>query len=348
MRAWRFDSFGGTEKLYLAEVEEPVAARGQAVLRVEYAGVNPVDRSMISGRFSWIALPHTPGAEFVGVVEELGEGDVEVKVGDRVAVMPNLFCGRCHYCLRGEESSCLENPNIEREPYLLAIHRGGGWAERVSVPAQNLVRLPENLGFREASTLPVDGLTAWHLVRRARPQPGELALVVGAAGGVGSFATQFLKQYGCTVVAVVRTERQAQAALQLGADHVVGGEENLPALVRAINGGRGADIVVDPLGSATWKASVGSLAPMGRYVTCGILTGAQAELDLLRLYSMQLELVGSTVGSRWELRRVLELASKGRVKPLIDSEFGFEQAKEALARLGEHGRVGKVLLKVSH
>jgi len=346
LRAWRFDSFGGADKLYLAEVERPKPASGEVLVRVAYAGVNPVDRSIISGRFQWIRLPHTPGAEFVGTVEDVGDGVGGVEAGERVLVMPNLFCGECYYCSRGEESSCLTNPNIEREPYLLAIHRDGGWAEWVAVPSRNLMRLPDNLDFREASTLPVDGLTAWHLLRRARPQPGELVVVMGASGGVGSFAVQFAKIYGCGVVGVVGGEAQARALLELGADYVVDRSEDIAHFVRSVNGGRGADIVVDPLGSATWKTSFLSLAPMGRYVTCGVLTGTTAELDILRLYSMQAEVIGSTVGSRWEMQRVLELASKNRVKPLIDSTYKFEELKSAFTRLNEHGRSGKVVLEV--
>ncbi|MEM0272770.1 MAG: zinc-binding dehydrogenase [Thermoprotei archaeon] len=346
MRAWRIESFGGGDKLHLAEVEQPRAGRGEAVVRVAYAGVNPVDRSIVSGRFQWIHLPHTPGAEFVGTVEELGGDTPGVKVGDRVAVMPNLFCGECHYCVRGEESSCLANPNIEREPYLLAIHGDGGWAEYVRVPTRNLVSLPQNLDFKEASTLPVDGLTAWHMLRRVWPRPGELVVVVGSTGGVGSFALQFAKIYGCSVVAVVGGEAQARAALELGADYVVDRSEDLARFVRSVNGGRGADIVVDPVGSATWNASFLALAPMGRYVTCGVLTGTAAQLDLLRLYSMQVEVIGSTVGSRADMRRVLELASKNRFKPLIDSSYTFEELGKAYARLNEHGRRGKVVLRI--
>jgi NADPH:quinone reductase-like Zn-dependent oxidoreductase len=346
MRVWRFDAFGGAEKLYLAEAEEPSATKGEVVVKVGYAGVNPVDRSIVSGRFGWISLPHTPGAEFVGTVIEVGEESPDFRVGDRVAVMPNLFCGACDYCLMGEESSCTANPNIDREPYLLAIHRGGGWAEYVRVPLRNLVRLPDNLEYKEASTLPVDGLTAWHMLRRARPRPGELVVVVGAAGGVGSFALQFARLYGCSVMAIVGGDKQAKAALDLGADYVADRTEDIVAAVKNINGGRGADIVVDPLGTATWDTSFRCLGPMGRYVTCGVLTGTTAQLDLLRLYSMQIEVIGSTVGSRRDMVDVLRAASKNRVKPLVDSVYGFDKLRDAYTRLNQHGRVGKVLVEV--
>lgn len=348
VRAWRFHKFGGAEALALDDVPLPEAGTRDVILQVRYAGVNPVDRSTISGRFDWITLPHIPGSEFSGVVQSVGKGVSSVNCGDRVVVMPKLFCGRCYYCIRGDESLCLENPRMRREPYIIGVYTGGGWAEYTRVPESNVFRIPDGLDVAQATTLAVDGFTAWHMFERARLSMDDVVLVMGATGGVGSFLVQLAHMAGCETVAVVSSAVQAEAAAGLGADHVVDRSElDVVKSVKEITHGRGVDVAFDPLGSATWSISTSALAPAGRYVTCGVLTGSEVNLSLLELYSMQFEIVGSTTGSKRDFVRVLEAMSRGRVKGLIDSVFPFTSAREALSRLSQHGRLGKVLIQVS-
>jgi NADPH:quinone reductase-like Zn-dependent oxidoreductase len=347
VRAWRIQKFGGVESLVLDNVPVPEPKASEVVLEVRYAGVNPVDRSTISGRFDWIGLPHIPGSEFSGVVRSLGEDVDSVSSGDRVVVMPKLFCGRCHYCVRGDESLCLENPRMRREPYIVGVYTEGGWAEFAKVPVSNVFRIPDDLSFEQATTVAVDGFTAWHMFERARPSMGDTVAVVGAAGGVGSFLVQLAHLAGCQTVAIVSNSPQAEAVIRLGADHVVNRSERVVVKgIKEITHERGADVVFDPLGSTTWSDSISSLAPGGRYVTCGVLTGSEVALSLLELYSMQFEIVGSTTGSRKDFIRALEAMSRGKIKGLIDSVFPFIRVREALSRLSQHGRRGKVLMQV--
>ena len=348
MKAWVFDSFGGSEKLTLRDIPEAKAGAGEVVVDVKVAGVNPVDRSTIAGRFDWITPPFVTGAEFAGVVASVGEGVEGVSPGTRVVVNSRLFCGRCRNCLMGEESACLSNRYIERAPYILGVMREGGWRERANIPAQILTPLPVNLSFRDACTLSVDGATAWWVVRRARPRLNDFALVVGAKGGIGSFAGQVAKLYGCEVAAVISGEEQAQRMKQLGADHVINRKDGqISDSVKELTGGRGADVVIDPLGSATFSSSYLSLAPLGRYATCGTLTGVKAELSILHLYSMQVEFVGSTTFSRSDMNEAVSAMARGKLKPQIDSVYKFEELSAAMKRLDEHGRFGKVLVERS-
>lgn len=348
MKAWVFDSFGGSEKLALKEIPEAKAGAGEAVIDVKAAGVNPVDRSTIAGRFDWISPPFVTGAEFAGVVTSAGEGVEGVTPGMRVVVNSKLFCGQCRNCLMGEESACLSNKYIDRAPYIVGVMREGGWRESANLPAQNLIPIPDSLSFRDACTLSVDGATAWRLVNRARPRLNDFALVVGATGGVGSFAVQIAKLYGCEVAAVISGEEQAQRMKQIGADHLINRNDGeVSEKVRELTGGRGADVVIDPLGSATFASSYKSLAPLGRYATCGTLTGVKTELSLLHLYSMQVEFVGSTTYSRSDMIEAVSATARGKMKPQIDSVFKFEELSAAMKRLDEHGRFGKVLVERS-
>ncbi|MEM3670559.1 MAG: zinc-binding dehydrogenase [Thermoprotei archaeon] len=348
MRKWFFESFGGVEKLRLVDASSPEPGAGEAVVSPSYVGVNPVDRSVLGGRFDWIRLPHTPGAEVVGRVVSVGDHVGQVRRGDRVAVYPPVFCGTCKWCLRGEEGSCLENTHLESAPGIIGVVSDGGWSEEFLVPARNLFKLPPSVDDRHVVGMPVDGLTAQHLLERAELKPGELALIVGAAGGVGSFAVQLASLRGCTVIAVCSSEKQAEVVRGLGAGDVVfsGQNRKVSDQVKSIAGG-GVDVVIDPVGASTWKESLACLGPFGRYATCGVLTGRSVELDLLTLYSMQNKVVGSTTGSRRNFAEVLNYMEQGRLRTLIDSEYDFEHIPDAVTRLSVRGRTGKVVAKVN-
>jgi len=348
MKAWRFSEFGGPERMKLEEIAIPQRGNGEALIRIRAAGVNPVDRSTVSGRFDWIGMPHVPGAEFVGVIEEIDENREGLKSGEAVAVNPKIFCGKCYYCMRGEESACLENRRMERAPLIIGIEGDGGWRELASVPVKNLMKIG-SMAMVEACTLPVDGATAMHLSERAELKLDEFALVMGATGGVGMFLVQLARLRGCEVAAVVGSDDAGSAVLEFGADHAINRTKvDIPSEVKKLTGGRGADVVFDPLGSATWKTSIASLAPMGRYATCGILTGGTAELSLLTLYSMQHKIIGSTTFSRKDLAAVIELMGRGKIRAPVDSVYPFERLPDAMKRLDEHGRSGKVMLSISN
>lgn len=264
-----------------------------------------------------------------------------------MVVFPKLFCGECYYCIRGEQSACLANKHMESAPYIIGLQRNGGWSEFATVPARNVMEIPDGVPFEQAVTLPVDATTALHLVSRCRPSVGEKALVMGAPGGVGSFALQMLKMYGCEVISVVGNREQADMVRGLGSDHVIDRNlKDIVAEVRSITGGRGADIVIDPLGSSTLQTSVEALAPLGRYATCGILTGPKAELSILRLYSMQIELVGSTSSNLPDMYAVLEMMGRSKLRGAVDSTFQFSEMRQALSRLDQHGRLGKIVVKI--
>lgn len=346
MKAWILEKFGGYENLHLTEQPERIPGEGEVSVRVTMACVNPIDRAVIGGRFPWLSLPHIPGAEFIGEITGTGSDVTNLQKGLKVAINPKLFCGKCHYCLRGRESSCLENKHIDTAPYIIGLQRQGGWSEFVNVPAMNVVQIPDGVLPEQAVTAPVDGATAWHLASRLRPEIGEIALVMGSTGGVGLFMIQLLKMRGCEVIAVAGTPEQESMVRALGAGHVIHrNTDDIPSKVRELSGGRGADIVVDPLGAGTWNTSVSSLAPMGKYGTCGTLTGIKTEMSILHMYSIQAEFIGSTSANRADLNAVLELMSKGKLRGIADSTFQFDDVQDSLKRLDEHGRRGKVLLR---
>mgnify|MGYP001770716415 FL=1 len=336
MRAAVFDK-PGIDNLRVMDVEAPKPGPNEVLIRVKFAGVNPVDYFTINRGGK--PMPHIPGAEFAGVIEEVGANVRGVDVGDEVVVYNRLFDGSCRYCLIGHEELCVNGG-------LIGVVTNGGFAEYAVVPATNAIRVPRGVSLDEAATLPVGALTAWHMVfDRAGVRAGELVVVFGATGNVGSYAVQFAKLAGATVVAVSRRAGKVRDVLMgLGADYVVMPEE-AQALVNELSNGLGADLVIDAVGQATWNLSFQLVARYGRWVTVGALTGGDVTLNLPSLYSREVAVIGSTGGTRAELIKLLDLLSKRKIKAPIYARMSLDKVKDAFdAMFKAEDRVGKVLL----
>lgn len=342
MKAVVFEQPGGTDRLRLMDVENPRPGAGEVLVRVSYCGVNPLDRLLLSGLFPGKPMPHILGSEVGGRVERLGSTVEGFEDGQAVVVYSRLFDGQCPACLRGHEQIC-HNGGI------IGVVTQGGWAEYMVVPAQNVVPLPEGLGVEAAAASAVSGLTAWHMVlNRGRLRAAENVAIFGATGGVGSFALQLGHLAGARVIAVTRHgDREAQLR-ELGADVViVEGQGEVAQRIMEATNGAGADLVVDPLGQATWAWSFAPVARNGRWVTCGSLTGAEVGLNLASLYSREVELIGSTGGNRAELRELLRTAARRQLKVPVWRKFPLEGAAEALDSLDKEERLGKVLMELA-
>jgi NADPH:quinone reductase-like Zn-dependent oxidoreductase len=184
-------------------------------------------------------------------------------------------------------------------------------------------------------------------VTRAQLQPGEHVLILGAGSGVGSAAIQIAKFFGARVIATAGTDGKLEKARQLGADHTINHKsQKIRDQVRRLTVERGVDVVFEHVGAATWDASVASLAPGGRLVTCGATTGYDAKVDLRYLFSRQLSLLGSYMGTKSELRTVLKLVASGRLAPVLDRVFPLAEAAAAHAYLEAGSQFGKVVLRV--
>lgn len=340
MRAVLFEKPGGTKRLQLREVERPSPREGEVLLRVAYVGVNPLDRVTLSGTYPAHPMPHILGSEVAGTVEAVGPDTVGVAEGQEVAVYNRLFDGRCRFCLQGEEQLCVNGS-------IVGVGSQGGYAEFLRLPVENAIPLPEGLSLEGAAASALSAHTAWHMLfRRANLQPGEILLVLGASGGVGSFVVQMGRLVGARVFAVTRDVAKAGYLENQGADTVLEAAEDLTAWVRNATDGRGADLVVDPIGQATWAWSVDAVATNGRWATCGALTGREVTLNLGRLYQRQIRVVGSTGGSRGDLRAVLRAVAAGRLAPPVWHTYPLEAAAQAVEGLDEPGRTGKILMEI--
>ncbi len=310
------------------------------VVTVKACGLNRLDLWLEeAGLPVPVQLPRTPGCEIAGVVARVGTDVEGWKEGDPVAVQSNLFCGECEFCLRGDESMCLNG-------MLLGIQRDGGFAEEVATPARALVRLPEGLGFAPAAGLTLAGSTAMHmLTNRTQVKPGDWVLVMGASSGVGSAAIQIARQLGAQVITTASSPEKKALGERLGAHYVVDSSvDTWSAAVRKITNKRGVDVVVEHIGGKVLEQVFTCLARGGTVVTCGATAGRQPELNLWPFFVKQQKLVGSYGRNRADLQAALAWAAEGKLQPAIDRTYPLSETPEAFMALRRRTVLGKVLV----
>ncbi|HVI94321.1 MAG TPA: zinc-binding dehydrogenase [Anaeromyxobacter sp.] len=341
MKAIAIRAHGGPEVVNLEELPDPQPQPGEAVVRVKAAAMNHLD---IWVRIGWpglkLAFPHVLGSDVSGVVEAVGAGVSGVKVGDEVVVNPSLGCGRCEQCLSGHENLC-------RRFAILGEHVSGGMAEKLAVPARNVLPKPKNLSFEEAAAVPLTFMTAWHaLVARAQLRLGETVLVHAAGSGVGVAAVQIAKLLGATVIATAGSDAKLQRARQLGADHVVNYEtQDFVQEVRRITEKRGVEVVFEHVGKKTWEKSILAAGIGGRIVTVGATTGYDPLTDLRHVFFRQLSILGSTMGTGGELLEVLRFVGEGKLKPVVDKVLPLAEARQGQELLSSRAQFGKIVLR---
>ena len=341
MKAITFHEHGGPDVLRVEEVADPVIGPGEVLVRVRACALNHLDLWQRSGlRRVTIPMPHISGSDVSGVVVE--GSFAGVPAGTRVLLQPGISCGRCAACLSGRDNEC---PRYEVLGYR---NHSGGYAQLVKVPAPNLVPLPDHISFVDAAAFPLTFVTAWHmLVTRAQLQRGEDVLVLAAGSGVGQAAIQIARLLGGRVIATAGTDAKLEQAVALGASEVINHHtQDIAEEIKRLTDRRGVDVVFEHVGRATWAKSVRSLARGGRLVTCGATTGGDATVDLLALFSKQLSVLGSYMGTKSELLRAAEFFFSGQLKPVVDRTYPLEEAAAAQQRLEQSGQFGKIVLEV--
>jgi NADPH:quinone reductase-like Zn-dependent oxidoreductase len=342
MKAIVMRDHGDPSVLQYTDVPEPAVGHNEVLVRVKACALNHLDlwvrRGMPGVEFP---LPHIPGSDVAGEIAKVGEGVTTVFVGQKVVLFPGVTCGKCTACLSGRDNLCKEFTNLG---YMV----DGGCAEFVKCPEVNCLPYPEGLDWVHAAAIPLVFVTAWHmLVTRAQLQPGEEVLVLGAGSGVGSAAIQIAKFLGARVITTAGSEEKLAKGKEVGADEVINHKTmSIGKEVRRLTGGRGVDVVFEHVGVATWADSVKSMARGGRLVTCGATTGYDAKLDLRFLFTRQLSILGSYMGTKEELRTALKLVEQGRLKPVIDKVWPLRDCAAAHAYLEAGNQFGKVVLTV--
>ena len=342
MKAILFEKHGGPEVLKYADAPEPAPRANEVLVRVKACALNHLDLWVRRGLPNVpIPLPHIPGSDVAGEIAQIGADVTTVRAGQKVVLAPLVSCGKCAACIAGLDNRCRQATNLG---YMI----DGGCAEFVRTPEVNCLPYPENLKWEEAAAVPLVFQTAWHmLVSRAKLQPGEDVLILGAGSGVGTAAIQIAKFFGARVITTAGSDEKLAKAKELGADHLINHKtQKIREEVRRITNKRGVDVVFEHVGIATWDDSLASLAPSGRLVTCGATTGYDAKIDLRFLFSRQLSLLGSYMGTKSELHTVMKLVASGKLKSIVDRVFPLAEAAAAHAYLESSSQFGKVVLSL--
>jgi NADPH:quinone reductase-like Zn-dependent oxidoreductase len=340
MKAIAFSKHGGPEVLELITLPDPAPKAREVRVKVKAVALNHLD---VWTRKGWptlkLKMPHVLGADVAGVVDAVGAEVEDLAVGSEVVINPGISCGACERCLRGEDNLC-------RSYKIIGEHMSGGYAEYLCVPRQNVLLKPANVSFEQAACLPLTYLTAWTmLVRRAQLTAGETVLIHAAGSGVGSAGLQIAKLVGATVIATASTEAKLQHARELGADHTINYvEKDFLDEVKRLTHRKMVDVVFEHVGQTTWEKSVACLPNGGRLVICGATTGHEAKIDLRVLFYKRISLLGSTMGSKGDLFRILQLVGEGKLKPVLDRVMPLASAAEAHGLLSDRKAFGNVVL----
>ena len=339
MKAVRIHAFGGPEVLQYEEIANPKPRKDQVLVRIRACALNHLDLWVRKG-IGKVPLPHILGSDIAGEIVETGEYVTGFHSGQRVLLAPMLFCNRCVYCTSGRQNQCIEFT-------VLGNRVDGGNCELIAVPAVNVIPIPDSLDFNQAASVPLVFTTAWHmLVGRAGIRQGQTVLVLGAGSGVGIAAIQVAKLFHARVITTAGNENKLDKAKQLGADYLIDHyKQKISDEVRRITNKEGVDIVVEHVGVAMWDESVKSLKPGGTLVTCGATTGYNAALDLRFLFSRQLSILGSFMGTMGEMNEVLGHIFAGHLKPVVDRTFSLHDIRAAHEYMEASQMFGKIVLE---
>jgi NADPH:quinone reductase-like Zn-dependent oxidoreductase len=340
VKAIRFHRHGGPEVLRYEEVPSPEAGPGEVLVALRAAALNHLDLFVRDG-IPGVPLPHIGGADGAGIIVAQGANATRYPVGTRIFFDPGLSDGTCRYCTRGEQSLC---DRFE----ILGEHRDGTFAQAVVMPEVNCSPIPEGLSFTEAAAFPLVFITAWRMVvHKARVQPGETVLILGIGGGVAIAALQIAHRLGARVFVTSGSDAKLERARALGAAVAINHrEKDFSKEVWTITEKRGVDVVIDDVGAATWAGSIRALARGGRLVTCGATSGPKPDEDLRRLFTKQISIYGSTMGTRSDWEQVTALLRDGSLHPVIDRTYPLAEAGAAQERLALGEQFGKIVLEI--
>lgn len=342
MKAVLIERFGGPEVMEYRDVPTPELGPDDVLVEVHAVTVNrALDihvRETGDGRNP--VLPLVLGVDPTGIIVAVGADVPPSRIGERVACAASVRCGTCGACEAGRPNDCVATQH-------LGIHRWGGYAEYVRIPANCTMPLPDNLDFAEAAVIFRHFPTAFHLLdTKAGLKAGETALVMGAAGGLGNALVQVAKYRGARVIGAAGTDAGVALAKELGADEGVNyRREDLEARVNELTRGRGVNVVFENIGAPDlWTPAFNSLGGGGRLVTAGAHGGGTVTLDVKRLYRRKLSVIGGAGSNPRDIEATIESAASGRLRAAIDRVLPLSEVAEAHRLVNDRVVTGKVVL----
>lgn len=344
MKAAFINNHGTLDQIKIGNLKIPTIAPTEILIAGKFAALNHLDIFVVKG---WpglkLRMPHIIGADGSGIVEEIGSEVTTVEIGDHVVINPGISCGKCQMCLSGYQVFCKQF-SIKGE------HEWGTFSEYFKIPEINVYKIPIDFPLEAAAAIPLTFLTAYRMLTTlGNVKPGDFVFIHGAGGGVSSAAIQIAKYFGAKVIATTSTTEKVVRAKQLGADHLINYKDMKKFskyVYTELTKKHGIDIVIDNVGNATFNTSIQLLKPGGRLITCGGTSGSLIEVNIAKIFWKHLEIKGSTMGNQGEFRTVMDLVIKGKLSPIIDKIFPFEEVLNAELYLSRGKQFGKVLLEI--
>lgn len=331
--------------IYTEDYPIPKLKENEILVKVRGVALNHLDlfvRKGIPGLS--LEMPHILGSDISGTISKIGSKVSNSFYEDqKVVVDPGLYDGTCEFCCQGQHSLC-KNYGI------LGEHVRGGYSEFVAIPESNIISVPDisPISLLDAAAVPLTFMTAYRmLMSRARLKIGEDVLITGISGGVAIAALQIAKTMGARTFVTSSSDEKLEKAKALGADFLIN-YKTIPDYHKELyqlTHKRGVDVVIDSAGQATWEKSMRTLRKGGRLVTCGATTGPIAPTNINLLFWKQLDLLGSTMGTRSDLNNVLNLVWKGKIKPVVDRILPLNEVQKAHTLLTEGKQFGKIILE---
>lgn len=342
MKAILFNKHGNTDVLEYTDIPVPEPLPGQVMVRLHAASINRLD---IWVRNGWPGLkidyPHIPGADGAGEITALGPDVIGWNIGDHVSINANIGCGHCDFCLSGKDNLC-------QDWKLLGENISGTYCQYITISTRQLFKLPDDFDLQTAAAAGLVYQTAWHsLIERGALKPSDTVLIVGASGGVNSASIVIAKYAGAQVIVIGSGKEKLDFAATLGADILI--DRSVEAdwsksVYRATNK-RGANIVVDNVGT-TFPLSFRAASKGGRILTVGNTGNPKFEIDNRFIFSKQLSIIGSSMGTLADYKNVMTLVSNGKLKVALDKTFPIKEAGAAQARLEKGDQLGKITLEI--
>lgn len=341
LKAVYITEFGGIDKLVYGDLPDPEPEINEVVINIKASALNHLDLGVRSGRGRVPGdFPRILGCDMAGEVSGFGKGVSGFKVGDRVLVDNRVKCDKCRYCMLGEDQFCSNQLRI-------GVDLDGGHAEYCVVPAVNVHKISDKIGFEEAAAMPLAFHTAWQcVVVKGDLKPWETILIQAGGSGVGSAAIQIARRIGAKVITTASTDEKVAQAIRLGANQGIN-YTTIPDFsnaVRELNGGRLVDMVLDVVGAAVWQQNLLSIRAGGRLVITGTTSGADANIDLSLLSGRPLTLMGSGGRTRRSFVDMMEVINRGELQGVVGATFSLYEVGKAHELMESRNFSGKIVI----
>jgi NADPH:quinone reductase-like Zn-dependent oxidoreductase len=336
MRAAAFTELVGPDGVSIIDQPRPEPAAGEAVLEVTATAINRHDLWILDGDSAMVNaddLPFVTGLDVTGVVHSIGDGVVGVEPGDRVVLCPNKTCGTCQFCWEGPMNLCEE----------FSLYHGG-LAEFACVQADRLVHIPSSISATDAAAVPTAYMTAFRMLRRADVGPHDLVFVPGVTGGVGIAIVQLCTILGARTIGTSSSASKLERVHDFGLDHGIESTNVKEIRDRVASIGT-PDVVINHLGGKYTELGQQMMKRGGTMVICGRTAGRQSTIDIPDLFLGHKTVIGSTMGTQNDLKKLIEFMANGNLSPVVDSTYALEQTAEAFAAMKDRKNIGKLVIK---